>query len=173
MSLYYGNGSSKTPTKLVRTYSLNSYYITQANFKYSSVGNTVLTIQAFGTDRIEFSDMALLEDYEYILTSSSAHHNWSPNQSDLSSDYYLRTHHGDTTIASNYYFTVNKHLGVGYFHPGSTTTPTYTKTGGINLYVWRKRPGDPSSTWTYCGYTLWDPLLTQVSITWNGNIIIH
>lgn len=171
MSLYYGNSNSKTPTKLVRTYSLNSYYTTQANFKYSSAGNTILTIQAFGTDKIESSGVALVEDYEYILTSSASPYNWAPNQSDLSSDYYFRTRYGNTSVADNYFFTVNKHLGVGYFHPGSLTTPTYTKAGGINLYVWRKRPDSPSSTWEYCGYTHWDPLLTNVSITWSSNIV--
>ena len=81
---------------------------------------------------------------------------------DQSRDYYFRINHLGTSLSEEYFFTVDERYGLRYL----TGTSSYEVSNTVNktdIYVWRKRPGDPNHTWQLCGSTTWDP-----TSPWNG-----
>ena len=168
-SLAYLGDSTTVPTNLRNTYALNNDFSARASFKYSPTGNNIINLQNFGTNRISFgtnfSFGGDLVNHEYILSSAPSNSviYWEPSQTDLSSDYYIKPEDN----FGDYYFTIDPKYGVGFFHPGSSTDPTHSSVGDVELYVYRRRlSGDTNNPWIKCGTVLWSPILTDITISW-------
>ena len=143
--------------------SKNNYHGAIAQFKYDNSTKT-LSVQRFGSNRIEFIyvDSLLHDDYEYILTCTSSQGYWDPAMFDQSRDYYFRINHLDTFLSDEYFFTIDERYGLRYL-TGSSSYEVSNTVNKTDIYVWRKRPGDPNHTWQLCGSTTWDP-----TSPWNG-----
>jgi hypothetical protein len=143
--------------------SKNNYYGDIAQFKYDNSTET-LSVQRFGSNRIEFTyvDSLLHNDYEYVLTCTSSMGSWDPSRFDQSRDYYFRVNHLDTSLSEDFFFTIDEHYGVRYLTE-SSSYEVDSSVDKIDLFVWRKRPGDPNHTWQLYGSTTWDP-----TSPWNG-----
>ena len=143
--------------------SKNNYHGAIAQFKYDNSTKTI-SVQRFGSNRIEFIyvDSLLHDDYEYILTCTSSQGFWDPAMFDQSRDYYFRINHLGTSLSDEYFFTVDERYGLRYL-TGASSHEVSNTVNKTDIYVWRKRPGDPNHTWQLCGSTTWDP-----TSPWNG-----
>ena len=169
-TFYYGTSNSTIPTKLTTSlYSKNEYYGGLLSIKHSLVGNTTVTLQPFGTNRINLNDLINVgAEYEFILSSQPTKSSWETESMIKPPTCYIRTGGGQSAISP--YFVVDNNDGVGFYHPGSMVTPTHQTIGPIQLYVYRKPLLNPPSTWERVGVFTWTNTGTEFDVNWTEPI---
>lgn len=169
-TLYYGTAGSSTPTKLTTSlYSKNEYYSSLLYLKHTLSGNSSVTLQPFGTNRINIGELVNHgTEYEFILSSRTTKADWETESMIKPPTCYIKTGGGQSIIST--YFVVDNNKGVGFYHPGSMVTPTHQTTGPIELYVYRKPTSSSVKAWERVGFVLWTNIGTEFNISWTGPI---